>query len=288
MQIDKVYITKSNFRRIIAKIDLSIVSDDILDNSLHEKFNFEFFSKPYIKRLLAFKYFIQHSQEIDFYDKAEIRRDTFTYLVENESKPSYHKYLNCERMNTRFENLEIPASIQDLGEEKVNEFRKYILIEFGTYEPKKFKEREDLIISKIKFKFGVNLNSLNFISVDFAGAQLQANMSLEDLESEIEVLLSKYHEACKHDSPIFPKFSKSTYLWKKPKKINYYPDRWYTREDFIGILKKIDLEIVEPSAELLREYFKVKFNKDLCFSGLLLNQLNFKPCNYCFEGGDLP
>jgi hypothetical protein len=39
---------------------------------------------------------------------------------------------------------------------------------------------------------------------------------------------------------------------------------------------------------LLSEYFKVKFNKDLCFSGLLLNQLNFKPCNYCFEGGDLP
>lgn len=281
MEIARVYITNSNFRKIISKIDLSKVPDNILDGRLHDTFNIEFFNKSYIKRLLAFKYFIQNAEEIDLYEKIEIRKDTYTYLVENESKPSYHLNATCIKLNSKFENLYIPPEIHNLGEQKIIEFRDYILSEFGKYEPKRFKELEQLIITKINFKFGVELKVLNFVSEDYSGSQLQANPTLEELDREIEALIIKFQEACKRNTPIFPKFAQRTFLWRKPEEINYFPYQWYTKEEFIAILKEFDLLVVERTAELLREYYKVKFNKDLCFNGLLLEQLNFKSCAAC-------
>lgn len=258
----ETYITKFNSKRIIRDLDLKNfdVSGEIY------RIEFKWFSNYEIKELLAFKMLFANPEE---FFKRYIKRpkDSKKYIFEGKN-PAYHLSTNCDALLSSFENIKLPEEIIRGGDQVIEEFRKF------------YKENmhltEDILIERIRIRFGL-LVPLEHVSYDNSGVSYFENVSLDKLEEEIDKLIKKVNSLYRSSDgikKILDLYGKRSYIEKD--NLNLIPHIRKILEDFHYKYK-------QKISDLLKIYYRVKYNPDLMFKGELLNQLGFVQCAHCYN-----
>jgi len=271
------YITKSNFHQIIKKIEIDDTRDVKFDLFINK---FDLFDKYEIGYLFAIEKLYSDTENIitNFYKKIPKKEDEFKYIFEG-GQPAYHLYLECEKLNSNFQNYPIPSAIKEKGEQSVINYRNWFKNNIGLLE-----ENPTKFIEHLQAKFTLEINLTSFTHLN-SGSEEFDNLNLEDLKTRINELLTKVREYYKSASPekqyIIDKYKKRTFLSLKDEKIRLNTEGIYTDSAIRKFLKTYYNEFKKPLKELLINYFRVKYNENLKFEGKLLESLGFKVCSIC-------
>lgn len=278
------YLTKSNVNRIMGKADLGKME---LKGGIYKRIIY-FFNMQERQRLLAYYLLYKNPEEFaSIYMKIQ-NEDTFNFVFEG-GISAYHFDSSCTKLVSDFVNFKIPKQIKDAGSDIVLEFRSW------------FREAEVqnlLIKDEERFLAALHLRFIKYmpskpkpVRYKNTGYQAVENISLDELELKINNLLDKANEFRQDSNSVIQKaiiyFEKHTYLARTGKPI---PNDLPNPETMLGIKEEelrlllIDYEnkFKMPVAELLKDYYRVRFNPDLKFEGLLLDQLGLKKCATCF------
>jgi hypothetical protein len=240
------------------------------------------------QRLLAYYLLYKNPKEfVNIYVKIQ-NEDTFSFVFEG-GTPAYHFDSSCTKLVSDFVNFKIPKQIKEAGSDVVLEFRSW------------FREVEIqnlLLKDEERFLAALHLRFIKYlpskpepVRYKNTGYQAMDNISLDELEFKINNLLDKANEYRQNNTDIIQKaiiyFEKHTYIARTGKPI---PNDLPNPEMMIGI-KEEDLRLLlidyenkfkTPVSDLLKDYYRIKFNPDLKFEGLLLDQLGLKKCGTCF------
>lgn len=267
-----VQITQFNASRILKELKLSL---EETEQEIY-KINFRWFNKLETQTLLTFK--LLYENPGDFFKKYQktLNIDTKTYAFDNRA-PSYHRINSCDRLNSNFKNIKIPIEIINRGEEAISSFRAWCR--------KNKAVSEDLTQFALAIKDHFRLVSLPEI-VDFSnsGTATIDNIDLETLEPLISELISeaeKYYRSSDAIRTILNRFGKSSYLHNK----NSFDTQSIQSDStqIVDVLSTFELKFKQPLINYLREYYRLKYNPELTFDGLLLEEIGFKPCYRCFD-----
>jgi hypothetical protein len=279
------YITKSNYNKILRKIDFKQIGD--VAGTIYKK-PIYFLSKNEEKYLLVMQTLMKEPEKfvIEFY-KPIINEDTFTYVYESAQPPSYHMNKNCERLTATFKNFVIPfeikARIRERGgdsnaeKEEVLRFRKWFLQHFEL-----FQNDTEGFLRKLDIDWNISRQP-NEVESQNSGVKEIENYNLEQLEKDIDNVISaagRYFVNNPDKQAIIRRFQKLTFLAYLDKEI-YNNDTGLSDAELKDFLKNYDEEYKKPAKKLLVEYYRVKYNADLSFEGQLLERLNFKKCSVC-------
>lgn len=280
-----VYLTKSNANRIIGNADLSAMG---LTGGLYKR-PIYFFNKLEYNKLLAF--YTLYSNPTAFVEKyVKVANVDNLQFVWEAGTPAYHKDNSCERLNSDFRNIKIPEQIKKAGLEATNEFRKW----FKEPEVSALFDRDpEAFVARMHLKFLKYLpNQPEAVRYDNSGHEAMENLNLEDLELRIDNILDELSQFISGSNLItrkaIVKYDKYTYCASKD---SAFPEVLPDAMDELGItedklrsfLKVYEARFKTPTANLLKHYYRVKFNPDLLFEGALLDQLNLRKCNACFS-----
>ena len=271
------YITKSNANKMISELRI---------NELPKDFNFyttkiHFFNELEAKMLYAFKQFIENPEEVcnQYYNPINIE-DTETLLYEGK-KPAYHSSPDCELIANDFDNMRFPKQIKELGV-TIEDFRDFFKNNLTGLLEKKY---YDQIKLRLRNEFGVDVNQADFINLSNSDNTEFKDFKLEDLERSIDSLLD-FNRKYQFDYPnVFPKFQKRTFLYKKFDEIDPDGLTGYSDSELKELFMEFEDKVKRPVSDLLKEWYRIKFNPDFKFSGSLLKSLNFKPCSKCYKKG---
>ena len=169
------YITLANTNKIIFNSELKNIN---LSGELY-KIKIHFFSKYEKNALLAIKELLK-DPKIFFSDIyiPYVPVDTFSYVYEG-SLPAYHKTTDCPRLNSKYENFEIPSDIKEKGKETIKEFR----IWFETV--KHLLEKPDVYAMRLHARWGIITNP-KAISRQNSGSTEIKELTIEELEANID------------------------------------------------------------------------------------------------------
>lgn len=214
----------------------------------------ELFKNPEIQVSLKYNKFVKPVKSYRF--------------VRESSGSSYHTDESCSRLNSDYENYEIPDEIKKRGDAECQRYiswflsHEYLLAEIGGHEKFIF-ARNSLFDLKDKDIGEVHENN--------SGVTYVENINLESLERDIDNLLEKA-KAFKR-APLnvdvmidYADESKTTGLNDKSQAI---------LNEWDGIKSAIKGKMIT--------YLMVKFNPKLSFSKTLLEQIGFKKCSFCAE-----
>jgi hypothetical protein len=256
------YITRSNFEKIFSNINL-------------EKQNKENYALLYGKDIS----FIFSTKEMDFlfsvmksyedanflsgkYLKLERKEDTRSFVFEG-GVPAYHFDKKCEKLKSNFINLEIPIEIKNSG--KTEEFRKFCRANINILEndPGGFFKKLEIIfhLKNPPTQFGYN-NS---------GREDVENMDLNELKEKIDQIIDGAHQFKNKDDytlNLIKSKGYGTHIVPEAKEKGNPLNTWH-------------VEYKKELKKFLIVYYRVKLNPELVFSGLLLEQIGFVPCNQC-------
>jgi hypothetical protein len=126
---------------------------------------------------------------------------------------------------------------------------------------------------------------INPKAIEFQNAGLDTidNLDLNSLENNINILIDsclKYFNDNISLRNTIRKYQKHTYLAYSPQPIAHN-DSGMTDDGLKSFLKAYDMSYKKPVSNLLRVYYRVKYNPELKFEGSLLESLGFKACNRC-------
>lgn len=266
------YITLSNINKIIYKTHLK---DLDLTGDLY-KIPIYFFSKYEQNSLLAIQELLKNPER--YFNKIYVPYeavDTLSLIYEGKN-PSYHKFADCPRLHSTYENFEIPIEIRDLGKEKVNDFRKW----FETV--KHLLNEPEIFVMRLKLRWGIETNP-NAITISNSGSTEIENLNIEELENRIDLTIKnagKFYYENEKNKTILYRYSKRTYLaYKNDKLENNETD--YSDEEIKTLLKHYDIEFKKPLKGMLIEYYRLKHNPNISFEGSILEKLGFKECGHC-------
>lgn len=270
------YITISNARRIIKKIDIKDLKN--LDYPLY-KWDIYFFNKLEVKQLLNLKEFLLNSKKynnnIEVYNKIQVK-DSFKYVF-SESQPKYHKSSSCSRLQSHFKNFEIPDAIRNRGQQEILKFRTWFKQNKHIQD-----ESTKKFIEKLQISFPY-VGEINPKSIEFenTGMTTIKNYSLSELEKNIDDLLRAAGRFYKENQKVIGLYQRKTFLAYKDAPIE---NNETGLDDFElkYFLKSYDKQFKEPVKHLLEEYFRVLHNPELEFDGNLLENLGFSPCRSCY------
>lgn len=268
------YITLANTTKIIFNSEIKGLD---LSGEVY-KIPIYFFSKYEEKALLAIQELLKDPEkyfnEIYVPYKSE---DTYT-LVYEAKHPSYHKLTDCSRLNSNYENYEIPKEIKDRGKEEVKEFRRW----FETV--KHLLEKPDVFVMRLQARWGIVTNP-NAINRDNSGTTEIENLTIEELESKIDLKIKEagrfYYYSAKNKT-ILHKFSKYSFLAFKMEPISNN-DTEYSDLEIKELLRVYDNEFKKPLKKMLIEYYRLKHNPEIKMEGEILEQLGFRPCGDCYN-----
>ena len=280
-----VYLTKSNANRLVGNADLTAMG---LTGVIYRR-PIYFFNKLEYDKLLA--YYTLYSNPTVFvkrYVKA-VNEDSLQFIWEA-STPAYHKDNTCEKLNSDFRNVKIPEQIKKAGLEAVNEFRQWFK------EPDVsalFNRDPEAFVARMHLKFLKYLPSKpETVRYDNSGHEAVENLDLADLERKIDNLLDGLSQFISSSNSVTRKaivrYDKYSYCATKE---SSFPEALPSPEVELGIsedklrsfLKGYEAKFKTPIANLLKHYYRVKFNPDLLFEGALLDQLKLRKCNACFS-----
>ena len=268
-----VYITKSNAKRILEKLD-----------SRGQNFTGAIYDKPiYIfnkfeeQRLLAFKGFMQSPSDIvaQMYKKVELE-DSFRYVYEGNA-PAYHERLDCERLTSDMQNFYIPNEIMRRGKGEVIKFRRWFTENIGI-----FKSNPEAFQMRMFTAFGIRVR-LSEISRTNTGAYENENLSLVEVKEKLDTLIKdcgRFYYANPQNKIILQKFGKRTFLAHKKEPL---PDNdTGLSDDYVRkFLMEYEHDYKYPIMRYLREYYRISYNSDLAIDKKILDALGFRPCKTC-------
>lgn len=292
MEQNTVHITKFTFSSLISELDIDEIMKNLTNKIVFESAPVEFLYKPNIETILSLKFVLEKPDRmLEYYKKSKISNKNL-FLVKL-SNPKYHFDSSCERLNNRFENMRIPEQIVKKGDKIIDEFREYLLKEYGKFTPSRYKQLEDLILTNVNLKFGVNLvrNDIKILELDNSGLENIRNLSLSALENKILNFSEEYSNLIKKYPDIFPTYTLKAFLVKKPDNIKFYPPNYYNtnrKAEFCNILEDFYEKVQIPTYKCLIQYYMVYFNPELRFEGNLLNQLGLAPCSKCILNDSEP
>lgn len=233
------------------------------------------FTSKELKYLLRYKTLMENPDGYFASFKALTKKkDSYTFVNEK-SKPSYHKDINCECLKASFTNYIIPESIQAEGAKKCREFRKW------------FRENEELLeedASKfselLKEKYG--LSELQKVEKDNTGIVQFIDLSVEELEKEIDELLASTGKFI-HRKNVLPILKTYGNYYHKVKEGYTIPEitTTHTNKEIVDVLLEYKNQYKKPLENLLKTYFRAKYNPDLKYNESILKQLGFSPCRHC-------
>jgi len=270
----KAYITNSNSKRIVFRLDLENI--DVNEEIYH--LEFKWFSKYEIKSILAFKLLFKNPEEFFIKYRKKKILDTKQYIYEGQS-PAHHLTPDCERILSSFHNYKIPEEIKEKGEEKIKEFREWFKEHSYLME-----DAMDLFLERMRLKFGLK-EKPEIVNYNNSGVEVIDNLNLEELETEINNKIEKtndFYKSSRKIKIILDNFGKSSFIYKN-KKEPYNNETEYGNEEIWEVLREFENEYKNPITFFLREYYRVKYNPELEFEGTLLEQLGFEPCHQCYD-----
>lgn len=272
------FITKSNFNSIFKNFEQKQGGNNGFSPVLFDKIRIPFFAKFEEDKLKDQQGFLQDPEKTVKIYKKKKPVDTLMYVYEG-GVSAYHKFNNCEKITSVFKNFHIPDSIREKGEIEVKRFREWFK-ENGKY----LEEKPDLFSSKLFIAFNVQMNSKS-IQVKNSGIAEIDNLNLNQLEQRIKDILSlaiKFYNDNPSLKEVLDRFKKYTFLAYKNEEIKDNETN-LTDCELKSFLKEYDLNFKRPMKEMLLQYYMIKYNPELKFSGLLLEQLGFKQCSTCHD-----
>ncbi len=287
------FITKSNSKRILRKINLNDIPDIV--GEVYKK-PIYFLSKWETKYLLLMQSLLKEPEKfaIEVYHPV-VNKDTFQYVYESEQQPSYHSNKSCERLTSKFKNFEVPSEIKErvrenakiegktleeieiLEKQQVKVFRAWFKENF-----KLFNADTEGFLKKLDIRWNVQRN-VSEVERDNSGVESIDNLNLAQLELEIDKIISeagRYFVNNTDKQPIIRRFQKLTFLAYRKGNIDIN-DTELSDDELRAFLLEYDTKFKKPIKELLIQYYRVKYNPDLSFEGQLLERLNFRACSFC-------
>jgi hypothetical protein len=278
------YITKSNSKRILRKINLSQISG--VEGEVYKK-PIYFLSNYETKYLLLMQSLLKDPEKfaIEVYQPVT-NKDTLTYVYESEQPPAYHTNKDCEKLHASFKNFQIPFEVkQRVQEQGGEELVKLQVLKFRDW----FKKHFDLFqkdsqgfLRRLDIDWNIQ-RSVSEIDKENSGTENIENYRLEDLEKEIDKIISeagKFFNSNPDKQNIIRRFQKLTFLAYKSNPIDKN-DTGFSDEELKKFLQFYDEKFKKPVKKFLIEYYRVKYNPELSFEGELLERLNFKECSLC-------
>lgn len=291
------YITAASYKRITGKINLKEVSDINVD--VYKK-PIYFLNKSEVKYLKSMQLLLKDPEKfaIEVYNPI-VNEDTLMYVFESEHSPCYHSNLDCENLKSVFKNFEIPFEIKErvryintnegksekeihfLQKQQIKIFRRWFRENFICFQkdPEEFLRRLDI-------RWNVQRN-IKEIERGNSGIETVLNLNLVELENEIDQVLreaGRYFTENKDKQDLIRRFQKLTFIAYQKGAIEIN-DTELSDDELRAFLIEYDTKFKKPVKNLLIQYYRVKYNSELSFDGLLLDRLNFKPCSNCCESG---
>ena len=289
------FITKANSKRILSSINLKAVTN--IECEVYKK-PIYFLNKSEVKYLQAMQLLLKDPEKFAFeVYKPIVNKDTFRYVFESKQSPCYHLNQECPNLNAVFKNFEIPFEIKDrvrekatlegkseieilfLEEQQIKIFRRWFKENFEI-----FQTDTEEFLRRLDIRWNIQRN-LEEIELGNSGIEPFPNLNLSELENEIDKLLceaGRYFTVNNDKQHLIRRFQKLTFLayQKGPFEIN---DTELSDDELRKFLIEYDAKFKTPVKNLLIHYYRVKYNSELSFNGLLLDRLNFKPCSNCYE-----
>ncbi|MYZ52450.1 hypothetical protein [Malikia spinosa] len=266
---NEVYITKQNFNKILPLNEKIIIPDDKTLDTIYKNSLRGILSTPEVGLLYILKEFYSNKEfALERYQKIRFEDNKkFVYVSRN---PSYHYDINCKNLSSDFVNFEIPEEIKARGDHEI-----YLFREFYKKNSHLLKEKNDIFIMRLKIEFKLE-NPPSRVEFDNSGRQEINNIDLNELEKQIDELIinaEKYRNTDKETKEIIEKYGYGTHKRKETQTKGSPLYEWH--HTYKSGIK-----------ELIKEYFRVKFNPNLSFEGKLLDELGFKPCAHCSRLAD--
>lgn len=275
----EAYITNSNAKSIVYNLDISSIdtSKEIF------RIAFKWFSEYEIRGLLAFRLLFENPEL--FFQQYVKRKpiDNKQYIFEGKL-PSYHSNPNCGRLLSKFHNYKIPEEIKILGDEKINEFRRWFVENMDSYE-----KDPNFFVERMRMRFNLEKRP-EVVNYDNSGIETIENLNLEELDKAITSKINEaefFYKSSEKNKIILDNFGKFAFIYKErktPKNNNTN----YSNEEIWDVLQKFEQEYKGPIIKLLREYYRVKYNPEIKFEGKLLEQLGFNLCSQCLNDANKP
>ena len=268
-----VYITKSNAKRILEKLDFG---NKTFTGVLYEKPIYIFNSHEQ-KQLLAYKGFMQSPKDFItcIYKKVELE-DSFRYIYEGNA-PAYHECKDCERLSADLQNFYVPNEIMDKGAGEVIKFRRWFTENFGL-----FRNNPEAFEMRMFTAFGIKV-SLSALSHKNTGIIKKENLSLVEVKEKLDNLIKdcgRYYYANSQNTSILKKYGKRTFLahWNVPLQDN---DTGFSDKEVKDFLIDYERKYKFQIIRYLREYYRISYNSDLAVDKKILDALGFRPCKAC-------
>lgn len=275
---DVVFITTANARNIVKEISPARLRS--LNGPLYKRAIYVFGSTDKL-RLLAIREFFNNPELFikNYYVQQEVA-DTYRYVFP-EKPPAYHSRIECDMLNSDFNNYVVPDFIQSQGRAAVMSYRVWFMANMYLIE-----DRWDYFQLRFKSEYGVWIQPEEVLRPNSGFTQMH-NLDLKALEGRIDDLLNQaaiLYRANAFNQEVICRWGKCAWLGRiteKPLRDNRNNlDEKAVRK----FLANYDADVVQPLKRYLIEYYKVSANPDLSFSGRLLDQLGFHPCRRCFYG----
>jgi hypothetical protein len=271
------HVTKFNESRIIEKLtkDKIEINKKIKWKSIYERKPIPYLNSLELTQLYQYKQFCKGDINVDtIYQKAEII-DRKKYIYEG-SKPSYHSTDECPYLHSNFKNVELPEDVKKWSGEDIEKFRNWFKRNINL------EDENEKIIAQIKERWEIDcfIKRVNFRN---SGSIYKEILTPKIIESRVDSLIESQRRFYKNNSYYLARFSKKTFLAFKAKPIEDN-DTGLSDEVLKKKLKHFHNLYKEPIIYYLKEYYKLKFSRDITFEEDMLKALNFTACKSCYDG----
>jgi len=255
--------------------------DEVLLDSISEelyKRDIYFFSRRERANLKGIRELFRDPQKFNMdYYKPIVVKDSLKYVYP-EKPPAYHKDSTCQRLNSNYRNYEIPVPIQEKSIDEILTFRKWFI------------ENNCHLMSVIEYIYAIQkrfpyVGEINpaTIEKDNSGVEEKENYSIEGLDAKLSTLLNDCDSYFFDNPPVrelIVRYQKWTFLAYTygPIKNN---NSGFTDEELRDFLRTYDKTFKEPVKNYLIEYYRLRFNPELQFDGLILDKMGFTKCKNC-------
>lgn len=271
------FVTEHNTNLVFKKL-IGEIPDDIKGWDPYRK-SIYFLNRLDKTNLLYFKKFCENPiDNIDSIYKAIEVVDKKVFVYEG-SRPSYHKYENCDRLSSNFVNYRIPTQIIEKGEEEIKKYR----IWFKENESS-FTDRPDVYQMRLQAKFGI-IEGIQKVDYKNSGNVYKENLTLIEIQTRIDSLLynaAQFFNRKEKRKEAIKRFQTATFLAFKEKEIENNTTE-YSDEELKSILKLYYYLFIEPTVYYLKEFYKRTYNTDIEIDEKIFEALNFKKCGYCYS-----
>ena len=277
-QQHRAYLTVANIKRIVSSYK----------SVIPYSYNFEFHKNLYKRSLFVFS----NSELQDlakykiFIEKPEIYLTNFSKIAEtkkdsgyifNVNSPAYHNTLMCDYIHSDFINFFIPDVIKEQGHLVIERFVRWCEANRSLFE-----SNRGAFEAKVRLLFKVSLNE---IYRENSGVQDFSILDLSAIEQRIDSILDDaitYYNKEERYHAILDEFAHKTWILHK-KEISQYNTTKFDDVEFSSVLMHYKISFKDPVMQLVREYYKQKYNPDFSFDTFLLDQLGFRKCKSCYK-----